>query len=381
MRLSLNRIASIGLSLTVLLFLLQLPFFFSAGIVKASSNLIYHAFVFTWILALFWKRFTISPRTAINFWFVGIYPVLLLSLLISLPIAAIFGLDSPFVYFFWVPITEEAAKILPVALYLWFLYRTNRWQPSASDGLLLGWLVGAGFTFHEDAMMKRVFGEGWFASRYSPLLPTIIGSHGAFQAGHAVWTAFLGMAIAFAFLYWKHRFARIAPIFVFALVVLDHVRVNVPPGNPFFVQWLRWMLGDGQVTIILFLSAIVTVFLIEGRLLAGRARLDWLFSEVSFKGAIKPGSFISKLRQLPNILNYQRLRRAAYYRFWQWNGNGVFERSNEMAATLVALAETIGLRLENKFEEVLTMSVPADRKIYPSGSTESAVTGSGNNGT
>src|SRR5271168_4386772 len=80
-----SRIALISLCLTGLLLLLQFPFFFSPGIVKASSNFIYHAYVFGWILALFWKRFTIPLRTAISFLFVGIYPAMFVSVLLSLP--------------------------------------------------------------------------------------------------------------------------------------------------------------------------------------------------------------------------------------------------------------------------------------------------------
>ena len=322
------------------------------------------------MLALFWTRFTVSARTTLNFWFVGIYPSMLIAVLITLPFISLSGVVRTAAGFLLVPFVEEAAKLLPVALYLWYLSRTNRWQPSASDGLLLGWLVGAGFTIHEDAIKRIIWAQGWSASRYSPLLPTIVGSGGHFLAGHAVWTAFAGMATGFAFLYRKNRWARIIPVFVFALVVLDHARVNAPGGNLFFVRWLRWILGDGELTIALFLGSIVTVFLIEGYLLAKWARRDWLFSAVSLKGAFKLGSFIARIRQLRNVVAYQRLRRAAYYRLSQWDGNSELERAGEMAATLFALAGKIGLHPENKFEEVLTISIPADRKIYSGASTD-----------
>ncbi len=361
-----SRIVSISLCLTALLLFLQLSFFFSAGIVKASSNVIYHAYVFGWMLALFWKRFTISLRTAINFLLLGIYPAIFVSVLLSLPFLNI----RSFLPFVAVPFIEEASKLLPVAGYLSYLHRTNRWQPSASDGLLLGWMVGAGFAFHEDAMSRIVFGQGWFASRYSPLLPTIGGLGAAFQPGHAVWTSFAGMAAAFSLLYWKHRLARAVPIFVFALVVLDHVRADAPASIPFPVRWLPWMLGDGHVTILLFLFGIAVVFVVEGHLLGKVAQRDWLFSEVSLKQSIQPGSLISTIQQIRDVLNYQRLRRATHYRLWQWSGNAVLDRAMEMGATLLALAEKIGLPLENKFEEVLTMSIPADRKIYPGGGTD-----------
>lgn len=367
----LSRIGLISLCLTVLLFLWELPFFFLPGIINASSNLIHHAYVFAWMLALFWTRFAVSARTTLNSWFVGIYPSMLLAVLITLPLVTLPGVEGTSVHCLLVPFVEEAAKLLPVNLYLWCYSRKNRWQPSASDGLLLGWLVGAGFTIHEDAIKRILFAQGWSGSRYNPLLPTIIGSGGHFLAGHAVWTAFAGMATGFAFLYRKNRWARIVPVIVFVLVVLDHARVNAPGGNLFFVRWLRWILGDGELTIALFLGSIVAVFLIEGYLLAKWARRDWLCSAVSIKEAFKPGSFISRVRRFRNVVDYQRLRRAAHYRLWQWDGNLEFEPAGEMSAILFALAQKIGLHPENKCEEVLTMSIPADRKIYSGASTDS----------
>lgn len=365
----LSRISLISLCLTVLLFLSELPFFFSPGVINTSRNLIYHAYVFGWMLALFWTRFTVSARTSLTFWFVGIYPSMLIAVLITLPFVSLPGVAGKTAGFLLVPFVEEAAKLLPVALYLWYLSRTNRWQPSASDGLLLGWLVGAGFTIHEDAIKTILWAKGWSGSRYNPLLPTIVGSGGHFEAGHAVWTAFAGLATGFAFLYRKNRWARTLPVIVFALVVLDHARVNAPSGL-FFRRWLRWMLGDGELTIALFLGSIVAVFLIEGYLLAKWARRDWLFSAVSLKEAFEPDSFIARIRKLRNVVDYQRLRRAAHYRLWQWDGNVEFAPVAEMSAVLFALAQKIGLHPENKFEEVLTMSIPADRKIYSGASTD-----------
>ena len=123
-------------------------------------------------------------------------------------------------------------------------------------------------------------------------------------------------------------------------------------------------------TIALFLGSIVAVFLIEGYLLAKWARRDWLFFAVSIKEAFKPGSFISRVRQFRDVVTYQRLRRAAHYRLWQWDGNLEFEPAGEMSAILFALAQRIGLHPESRFEEVLTMSIPADRKIYSGASTD-----------
>jgi hypothetical protein len=356
----LQRYPSAFLWLTVILFTLQLPFFFQAGIVETTSNLVYHFFVITWLVALFWKRFTLSPITAFKFWFVGIYPVLLVSVLAAMPLAWMFGVDNAFVAGIWVPFTEEAAKILPVFLYLWYLNRTNRWQFSLSDGLLLGFVVGFGFTFHEDAMRHGVFASGWFASPVNLLLP-FINCHGStLKLGHAGWTGLLGMATAFAFLIQGRKYARIIPLVVYLIVVLDHARCNMPAG--FVSDALDSMMGHGSVVVLLFLIAVAVAFVLEGRVMAEQARRDWLFADVPLAKEWMTGSIMFKLHMLRNIIDYRRLRRAVHYRFWLWQANQQSDavKAREMADTLRQLALAIGISVDNKYEEVLASRMPKD---------------------
>jgi len=75
-----------------------------------------------------------------------------LALLVELVPAMVFGPTSALVGMIWVPIVEEVVKLLPVGLFLWFATRGNNRQPAITDGLLLGFAVGAGFAFYEDGL-------------------------------------------------------------------------------------------------------------------------------------------------------------------------------------------------------------------------------------
>ena len=61
-------------------------------------------------------------------------------------------------------ITEETIKAAPVAAFLFLVARRNRWQTAVTDGLLLGYAVGAGFAFHEDLIKRVTSGSGWTAT-------------------------------------------------------------------------------------------------------------------------------------------------------------------------------------------------------------------------
>ena len=114
------------------------------------------------MLALFWTRFTVSARTTLNFWFVGIYPSMLISVLITLPFISMSGVARTAAGFLLVPFVGESSrlKLLPVGLYLWYYSRKNRWQPPRQTGCCsAGWSV-PGFTIHEDAIKRILFAQG-----------------------------------------------------------------------------------------------------------------------------------------------------------------------------------------------------------------------------
>src|SRR5262245_18779622 len=94
------------------------------------------------------------------------------------------------------PLTEEVLKLLPVAVYLLLSARTGSRRPSMSDGLLLGFVLGAGVTFQEDAHYGAILGsgDGWSAAppwtAAFPML-SLLDTH--LVLNHALWAALGGL--------------------------------------------------------------------------------------------------------------------------------------------------------------------------------------------
>jgi RsiW-degrading membrane proteinase PrsW (M82 family) len=350
-------IGLIGLLLSLVIFLFQLRFFFSPGLPKAGANLLEHLYVLAWLLVATAFNRTLPVRTLVVFWFVGLYPALSLAVLAGLPVAALFGGNSGFLADVWAPVFEEVIKALPVALYLWLVARRNRWQTAATDGLLLGFAVGAGFAFHEDALAARVSGSGWLASIWSPLLPTIEASGSLFQGaqltlGHAGWTALVGLALGLAFLYRKYRRAWLMPLVAFGLVILDHGLSNYigdlgRHSAPLLVSALYALLLRGQLVVIVLLGGIAAALVLEQRMLHWASARDRHFPAIPLsvlrRGLHWPLSWAG-LYHLQEVGEYLRSRRAAYYTLWVWRHGGAdAERGAEMAATLSTLGLDAGL--------------------------------------
>ena len=353
-------IGLIGLLLTMLIFLFQLRFFFSPGVLKAGANLLEHLYVLAWLLVVTAFNRTLPLRTLVAFWFIGLYPALSLAVLAGLPAAALFGGKSQFLADAWAPVVEELIKALPIALYLWLVARRNRWQTAATDGLLLGFAVGAGFAFHEDALASRVSGSGWAASIWSPLLPTVEASGSLFQGaqvtlGHAGWTALVGLALGLAFLYRRYRRAWLMPLLAFGLVILDHGLSNYigdlgRDSAPLLVNVLHTLLLRGQLAVIVLLGGGAAAIVLEQRMLRWASARDRLFPAIPLSALLRelrwPLSWAG-LYHLQEVAEYLRSRRAAYYTLWVWRHGGAdAERGAEMATTLLTLGLDAGLSFE-----------------------------------
>jgi hypothetical protein len=62
-----------------------------------------------------------------------------------------FGTSDAATLGLWVPLTEEAIKLIPVAVVLFAALRRSDRRPSALDVMLLGAWAGAGFAIYESA--------------------------------------------------------------------------------------------------------------------------------------------------------------------------------------------------------------------------------------
>ena len=180
---------------------------------------------------------TMGWRSILGVLLCGFLAVSSLALVIDTPLVTALGSYNQFVVAFVVPVTEEVLKAAPVAIFALLAARNLKARPSAVDFGLLGYASGMGFALIEDADYGRAFGSWDSAPPLSHIFPTtevVVGfvSQGEIGVGHAVETAFVGLAIGFGVLYRRRwRFAWIAIPGALALAVIEHCLQNaeLPP--------------------------------------------------------------------------------------------------------------------------------------------------------
>ncbi len=221
-----------GLVLAAAVFLWQIPYFARGSGEALLLNLWYHFYVLAWLLVITAIGRTLPLRVLATAFFVGLFVSITAALGIGYPLGDILGKTNRLFDSVLVPILEESVKGLPILLFFWFVARRGSWQPSMTDGLLLGFLIGAGFAVYEDALYRRTFGSGFGVSDLTFILPTVdnyrlIGGGRQFGFYHAQWTALLGLSIGAAFFFRRRfRLSWLIPVAAFGVVVLDHARVG-----------------------------------------------------------------------------------------------------------------------------------------------------------
>jgi RsiW-degrading membrane proteinase PrsW (M82 family) len=312
-------VARAGLLLTIIVFLFQLPFFVAGRGDQVAQELTQMLFVGLWLLLATAFTRTIPLSTLVSFWFVGLYPVVALSVLVGQPLANAFGVDNPIVYAVWVPLTEEALKALPILLFFYLAARRGTWQPSASDGLLLGCAAGSGFAFHEDAMFDRVGGGGWgTAAPWSYFFPTLAQGSGGVILSHTGWTALVGLAIGLAFLYRDRRWTWVLPLAAYTLVAFDHMISNYySNGGASGLPALLYSLDlNGVLPVLALLGGIAVALVLERRILTAATARDTWFPPIPLARFVAsvggPTSWPAIIRW-QGFLEYVRYRRALHF--------------------------------------------------------------------
>ena len=305
---------------TLLIFLWQWPFFIGNDFGRVGTYLVHHGYILAWMLLITSFTRTVPLRTLAAFWFVGVFPVMALVLLLSRPMHELLG-GGELAYAYLGPLFEELIKPLPIlALFAYRVWRGG-WQLSATDGLLLGFMVGAGFAFHEDAGYGRVWGEGFDASPWSVLFPTLSYFRGNVAPYHDTLAALMGLSIGFAFLFRHYRLSWIVPVAVWLVVLATHVTgnlVGLSGRAPAPAEAVRTVLFGAQAVLALLVIGIVVAVVLELRILRSVPREAPLFPPVRL------GEFIAALRQrtagglrrLHAVWVYVRLRRSLYYTLW-----------------------------------------------------------------
>lgn len=347
-----------GAALTLLVFLWQWQFFlgdsFGVDLGRVWGYAVHHLYILAWMLLVTSFTRTLPLRTLAAFWFVGVFPVMALILLITRPIHAVLG-GGELASSFLGPLVEDLIKPLPVlAFFAYRVWRRN-WQLSASDGLLLGFVVGAGFAFHEDAGYDRVWGDGFGDSTFSALLPTLGSSRRAVLPGHDTLTALVGLSLGVAFLYRRYRYAWVLPLAVWLIVVAEHMTGNladISGALPLPAELIRGALLGGEALPAILLIGIAVAILLELRILRSIERRDGLFPPIQSGELLEAlqQRTTAGLRRLQSMRIYARQRRSVYYTVWSDPAVPVDKR-HEMAATLYVLGIEAGVPVDRTFAE------------------------------
>lgn len=355
-------VALVGVALALLMIVVDFGFFLRPGPFESLVGLAQHLFVLAVLLLITASTRTVSIPALGAFWLVGVFPVVLFALAVTWIPADMFGTGgaSP-VPTVLVPIVDVVAYLLPVAAYYFFVGRGNNLQPAASDGLLIGFVVGAGYAFHEDAFVGELAnsGNGWLATQpWSLLAPTIspIGADGL-GLNHGLWAALCGLSFGIAFLLRHRRFAWLIALVGPVLAVLNHGLFNVLASDPFLgigrgtmppvADLINTLTFGGLLPLFAVFGGAIAVVLMERQILAWVAERVPRYSPVSLfrlSGLLTQArTAVGASRFLANS-NYARFRRLVFFAAWRVERSGVdAAEAPRMRARLGGLAEQAGL--------------------------------------
>ena len=311
-----------SLLLAALVFLLSVPYFTRDGSEEFFENVFQHAYVFILLMAVTVLGRTLPLRMLAAFFFFGMFTSVLVVQGIGNPLADMVGsgrmLDSVLV-----PLLEEGAKALPIALVFLVLVRRG-WQPSITDGLMLGFVLGAGQAIHEDALYVRAYGDGLGEGGLNLIFPTIgtqstlsrVEVNGFYHSG---WGSLIGLAIGASFMLRRFRWAPLIAIAAFVVAVFDHgignfiiINRSLEGAGPL------WTLNlDGRLAVYLLIVGIAAAVVGEVLIQRRMARVDRTYvglSTASVLGNLSGG--LAGLLRIQAARVYVRARRALHYLLW-----------------------------------------------------------------
>lgn len=196
---------------------------------------------------------TVSLRTVVLYWFVGVFGVHTLLVAIGQPFLASYGVTTVGI---WIaPLNQTVIEAAVVVIFYLLATRNRGTHPTISDGLLVGFAVGAGVGFHEDMTYQRASPVGIGAEYgtaggagspiwWSYLFPAIgwfaffnirqfgRGDVGLFGLDHAGWGALLGVGVGTAFVHRHHVFAWVVGITTLLVSYITHLSHNWFINNP-----------------------------------------------------------------------------------------------------------------------------------------------------
>jgi hypothetical protein len=226
-----------------------------------------------------------------------------------------------------VPIVEEIAKMVPVVAWFVLLIRRGL-EGAASDGAILGFAAGAGFTLHEDGLSGNPFvsGGGFLdALPWSLVLPTMGDAGSSLALNHGLWSAIVGLGVGLFFLLRHRAGAWVLPLVGVLLAVFNHVALNALAGDPFLgtgrgggeAGWAELVLAvtaGGLVPLLALVIGLVITIVIETRILSWASEREPAFGAVPMARVLAERS---DWRRVLELRTYERLRRRAFYAAWR----------------------------------------------------------------
>ena len=328
-------VVGLGLMAVVLVTLVVwLPWFLRPGAGEVLRGLAQHAFVLAWLLVVTHSTRTVSLATLGLWWLVGVYVVFVAIFVAELPLDALSGAGSALTAAVLSPPVEEAVKLLAVAVFLWLAMRGRAGRPSASDALLIGFVIGAGVSFNEDALIGRTLlsGAGWdSALPWSLLFPTLSPQGIFLGLNHAIWAALSGLGLGAAVLFRHVRGAWIVAVVAFVLSLANHMTTNHFVQAPFQAlgreavptEWavLQTLEANGVTPLVALLVGLVAVVVLERRALMSVAWVGRMFPAVGPFGrpvdAATGRGAAGPLQRVAAASLYRGARRRLAYAVWQ----------------------------------------------------------------
>ena len=329
-----------GVAVAVVVLVLDLGFFIRPGTPEVLGGLAHHAFVLGLMLVLTLGSRTVSLSTLGVFWLIGVWTVSVVGYLLESQLTSLFGVDSDSLFqVAWSgPIIEETTRLAPVVIFLLLAGGSGYRHPSMSDGMLLGFAVGAGVSFTEDAHIGEILlsGDGWGAAKpWSLILPTISPLDSQYIAlNNALWAALSGLTIGVAVMLrhwrWTWPIALVGPLLSFTNHLMSNHYTTTEFGIPALlgrgsdVPWIydtiRNLTAGGRLQMVALIVGAIVVVVVELMILRWVGKRDRMFPPLSIGhifGLIVHVTSKAGAARLLAAGRYLRLRRCVYFAGWR----------------------------------------------------------------
>lgn len=271
-----------------------------------------------WVLFWLWvvtaTTRTVSFLEIARWWFVGFLAAVAIVYVIVKPLTWVVD-EGNLLSAGIVPVVEELAKLAPLVVWV-ILGRRRGVEASVTDLAILGFAVGAGFAFHEDALRMRVVSDGVDMSVWGLLFPTFVRD-ALFVVGHAGWTMLAALGLGFFFVHQGKRLVWLAPVFTVGVAIADHAGANYRGDD----TWIRSALLDGNLAAVLLLGLLIGALVNDGLVLRWVTIRDRGFPPVPISSQVF-GLSSSGLSTSHAISRYRRYRNAAFFDLYRLRSIG-----------------------------------------------------------